>query len=316
MVATITKEEEELLIITDDEETTTDEINLNISDNKEPEVEWEMISFWWEEDYKNDKTEIESNIWSDDGLDFNFDLGWDEKNVTVEDMLWDKEDALTELKTDIEVDEKVGVISENNDTWSLELNFWEEITEDIVEEKVIPELNNKEEVSEKVELDFNLEEPEESEKDDILNLEKTLEKVEKKTITPEIIAEDDKKDLKEKKKKIIKAKKIKEEDKEVSLEDEVKEIKWDLEKLEDNQASWKGAGDTNTILNETIKKLQARKKEIVDIKKDTLNNISELKEEIKILQWRVRKWNTEVKHCDKETEKIEENIKMLRKMRV
>jgi len=39
MVATITKEEEELLIITDDEETTTTEINLDISDNKEPEVE-------------------------------------------------------------------------------------------------------------------------------------------------------------------------------------------------------------------------------------------------------------------------------------
>jgi len=287
MVATITKEEEELLIITDDEETTTTEINLDISDNKEPEVEWDIISFWWEEDSKNDKTEIVSNIWSD-GLDFNFNLGWDEKEVTVEDMLWNKEENFTDLKNETEeieevvsedifnleedkdlernkkVDEKVEIISENNDTSKVELNFWEEITEDIVE-------------------------------DNILNLEKS--------------------------EKTIKNKKIKERSEniiveEISLEEENILIKWDWDELEDNQTSWKGSDDTNTILNETIKKLQARKKEIVDIKKETLDNISELKDEIKILQWSVRKANTEVKHYDKETEKIEENIKMLRKMKI
>jgi len=81
MVATITKEEEELLIIPD-EEVQESEMVLNIDEVKETEVDTEVISFW---DEQNNETNTDNKA---ESIDLDFNLGWDDENVTVEEMLW------------------------------------------------------------------------------------------------------------------------------------------------------------------------------------------------------------------------------------
>jgi len=82
----------------------------------------------------------------------------------------------------------------------------------------------------------------------------------------------------------------------------------------DDSASWDD--DINSILETTIKKLQARKEGIEKIKKETSLKIEELAAEIKTLQTEVKIHKSEIKEFDKETSKIEENIESLEKMKM
>ena len=82
----------------------------------------------------------------------------------------------------------------------------------------------------------------------------------------------------------------------------------------DDSATWDD--DVNTILEATIKKLLARKQQIEDVKEKTVNQIAELKDQIKNLQGEVKWHNSDVKKLDTETDTIDDNVAGLEKMKM
>lgn len=103
----------------------------------------------------------------------------------------------------------------------------------------------------------------------------------------------------------------------INLEDkeELSEIETeDNSTILDDSATWDN--DINSILEATIAKLTIRKESIEKIKLETTNKIEELAKEIKELQSEVKAHKNEIKDFDKETDKIEENIESLEKMKM
>ncbi len=74
--------------------------------------------------------------------------------------------------------------------------------------------------------------------------------------------------------------------------------------------------DMNAILEQTIAKLLARKAKINEIKTQTQTQISNLNTEIKTLQDKVKHLKDDVKENEEEIAKIDENTKVLEKMKV
>jgi len=111
-MTTTTDQDEELLIISDDWD---DVIEMDIDLNEEASDDSEVISFD-EEITIDDTLEIKAeettqtnkldlgglSIESDksEELDLDFDLGWEDSEMTVEKMLWDKEDIILEKSED------------------------------------------------------------------------------------------------------------------------------------------------------------------------------------------------------------------------
>jgi len=292
-MTTATTPEEELLIITEEEEV-TDKINLDLSEIKEEKTQWDIISFWEEENKEsieinleekssdNKSNIIDSEIWNNE-LDFSFDLWGEDKEVTVEEMLWEKVDN-NSITNELEKKSE----EETND-FSIDLNS---------EEK-----DNKEN------FDFNINTEEKWEIEEPIS--KINDNINLDFQIPTNNEEITKKSIIEKKEE------IKVEKKETEKEDKIIEEKApkSTSKKDDSQSSGQG-DDTNTILDETIQKLKVRKNNISYIKKESLTKIAKLKEEIKDLQSEVRKGTKEVKNNDIETAKIDENIKLLTKMKV
>jgi len=294
-MTTTTDQDEELLIISDDWD---DVIEMDIDLNEEASDDSEVISFD-EEITIDDTLEIKAeettqtnkldlgglSIESDksEELDLDFDLGWEDSEMTVEKMLWDKEDIILEKSED------------NNSSESTEDLFdfgLEEETLDIVEEKI--------EVAEIKEEDslkgFSLEADIQEE----IVEEKTTEDT--TTDTTESALSDISLDM--------------EEDSTIS---DITVWAWLVAAWA--SAIWgdddsTGDDDVNAILNATIAKLNARKEKIESVKEETIESIAKLNEEIKGLQSEVKTHKGEVKEFDKETKKIDENVSELEKMKM
>lgn len=336
-MTTATIPEEELLIITEEEEI-TDEINLDLSEVKEEKTKWDIISFW-EEDKKesikinleenssdNKENIVDSEIWNN-GLDFSFDLWGEEKEVTVEDMLWEKTNSLKNEEV-ISTEEPIKENTEDifsfdlwdnsdkpNKTEKIEDNILKEDLEKNIEEKLIS--LDVEEKDTKEAFNFNVDteekwEIEEALNDNEINIDFAL-PITENNVKKEVSSE---KTLDQNVKEVIEEEKKEEaQSTEKSKEDNTSSKTTWTSKKDDSQSSWK-SDDTNTILDETIQKLKLRKKEIIELKKETLTSIGKLKDEIKLLQSNVRVLTKSSKDNDKETDKIDENVKLLTKMKV
>lgn len=294
-MTTTTDQDEELLIISDDWD---DVIEMDIDLNEEASDDSEVISFD-EEITIDDTLEIKAeettqtnkldlgglSIESDksEELDLDFDLGWEDSEMTVEKMLWDKEDIILEKSED------------NNSSESTEDLFdfgLEEETLDIVEEKIEVAEIKEEDSLEGFSLEADIQE-------EIVE-EKTTEDT--TTDTTESALSDISLDM--------------EEDSTIS---DITVWAWLVAAWA--SAIWgddysTGDDDVNAILNATIAKLNARKEKIESVKEETIESIAKLNEEIKGLQSEVKTHKGEVKEFDKETKKIDENVSELEKMKM
>ncbi len=235
-MATAITTEDELLIIEDNDNI----IELDSIEIKQEESLSENIIDFWEtetitEEIKNEESPI----------DLNFDLGWEEENITVEDIFWETALDTSEIKNEEIISEQIEE-NENNIDFSFDLG--ETTTEE--EKEVISE-----------------------------------------TVENNIISEDT-----------------------FSFWEEsiVPVVVWTT--LWDDSSTWDD--DINSILENTIKKLQTRKKSIIKIKDETSLKIEKLSKEIKSLQTEVKDHKTEIKEFEKETSKIDENVENLEKMKM
>jgi len=261
--------EDELLIIEDNDPIELDNIEIK----QEEPTEENIINFW---ETKIIEEKSEENIEKSD-IDLNFDLGWDEDNITVEDIFWEKnEETISEDSKKVEEEKSI---------WENEIKFSFDL-EDKTEEETLESSDKETEQENKIEennVNFNLDE----------NIE-TKEKITEENIeTKEEIISNDAFSVWE----IATASAV------------VWATTW-----WDDSTTWDD--DINTILEATIKKLKARKEAIEKIKQETSKKIENLQAEIKSLQTKVKTHKSEIKEFEKETSKIEENVESLEKMKM
>lgn len=262
--------------------TTTDDELLIIEDDDTPDLNNIKIE---QEEPTNENI---IDFWETEILKEKPEIKKEESNLDLNfDLGWEKDNITVEdifwekeeKKSEPEITEKINKIQENDIDFSFDL--WEEKSEKNKQEEIKIE-ESKEEIKDtntenNIEMNFDLE----------------PEKIEEKT-EENIISED--------------AFSVWDTTTNISSATIWTVIWWD------DSSTWDD--DINSILDETIKKLKARKESIEKIKTETSAKIEKLQKEIKALQAEVKEHKSEIKEFDKETSKIEENIESLEKMKM